>query len=245
MANVPGPRQAEWELFSQRLLKGPASAGYFVGNKHFWKNDYHTHHRNQFFFALKMFSTRTMSAECVNDEGLKSWHLSDGVLNTYQRGDEYSGIYPVWDWTKIPGTTIRQGGAAETECSTVKQYGLQAYAGGVSDGMYGLSSVQFESNNFGASDEKTTPLFAAKTWAFIDEGVIAIGSNISLATTLNVITVVNQCLLKGSVNVQGISSALSQGNHSYTNVSWVFHDGKIGRAVQQECRDRSRMPSSA
>eukprot|EP00456_Euglypha_rotunda_P013318 TRINITY_DN13966_c0_g1_i3.p1 TRINITY_DN13966_c0_g1~~TRINITY_DN13966_c0_g1_i3.p1 ORF type:complete len:242 (+),score=21.41 TRINITY_DN13966_c0_g1_i3:124-849(+) len=34
-------------------------------------------------------------------------------------------------------------------------------------------------------------------------------------------------------------------NRDYSNASAVLESGKIGRAVQQECRDRSRMPSSA
>jgi hypothetical protein len=30
---------------------------------------------------------------------------ADGVLNVYRDGNEYSNVYPVWDWKKLPGTT--------------------------------------------------------------------------------------------------------------------------------------------
>ena len=38
------------------------------------------------FIFLSVYSTRTFNSECVNEEGLQSLHLADGVFNIYQTG---------------------------------------------------------------------------------------------------------------------------------------------------------------
>ena len=35
--------------------------------------------------------------------------VCDAVRYTYQTGQEYLGIFPVWDWSRLPGTTNRAG----------------------------------------------------------------------------------------------------------------------------------------
>eukprot|EP00456_Euglypha_rotunda_P050251 TRINITY_DN40379_c0_g1_i1.p1 TRINITY_DN40379_c0_g1~~TRINITY_DN40379_c0_g1_i1.p1 ORF type:complete len:129 (-),score=16.00 TRINITY_DN40379_c0_g1_i1:11-397(-) len=47
-----------------------------------------------------------------------------------------------------------------------------------------------------------------------------------------------------SVSVAQVSDVLKSNPHQEL-VEAIFQNTKIGRAVQQECRDRSRMPSSA
>ncbi len=83
-----------------------------------------------------MYSTRTYNSECLNGEGLKDLHLSDGVLNIYQSGtfnanfnsspklicfflgNEFEYIFPTWNWEKIPGITCALG-EVPIECNTV------------------------------------------------------------------------------------------------------------------------------
>lgn len=44
------------------------------------------------------------AAECVNNEGLKSWYIADGANAAYTAasgGMEYDAVFPVWDWRKV------------------------------------------------------------------------------------------------------------------------------------------------
>ena len=118
----------------------------------------------------------TMNAECVNLEGLQSWHLADGVNPVYVDGRtnacllcasqwaswvchgtgahrmsavvcwpavgrEYDGIFPVWDWSRLPGTTEWTGGVPCTPCSSPLR-GTTKLVGGSSTGMYGAAAMQ-------------------------------------------------------------------------------------------------------
>src|SRR5947208_3528799 len=128
LADLSIPRRAEMQQFAARL--GGQDAPPLVGNKHFWCSDYITHHRPGWFTSVKMFSTRMFNAELVNNEGMRSQHLSDGANFIYLTGDEYLDIFPVWDWNKIPGTTVEQAPPSRDE---LKVKGKTSFVGGVSD----------------------------------------------------------------------------------------------------------------
>ena len=44
----------------------------------------------------------------LNNENLKGYNLPLGATNILTSGKEYEGIFPVWNWNKIPGTTAVQ-----------------------------------------------------------------------------------------------------------------------------------------
>ncbi len=108
LAAEPTPRQKELQAFAARL-KGEEGAPEFTGNKMFWCSDFMTHRRAGYSSSVRMLSTRMLNSELVNSEGRKSVHMSDGANYLYLTGDEYRDIFPVWDWTKIPGTTAIEG----------------------------------------------------------------------------------------------------------------------------------------
>lgn len=118
--------------------------------------------------SVRMFSNRTLNTECGNGENLqgacgsgwggqlehtarivtsspsksKGRDLADGVMNVYLDGTEFEDVYPMWDWHLVPGTTEHQTGTAYT-CSGVRDVTSTAWVGGVSDGMYGASTMDF------------------------------------------------------------------------------------------------------
>ena len=63
--------------------------------------DYYAHHRAGYFTSVKMYSKTTSNAECVNNEGRRSWFLSDGMNPLFVTGAEYDGIFAAWDWVKV------------------------------------------------------------------------------------------------------------------------------------------------
>jgi chondroitin AC lyase len=199
------PRREELAAFASRLNGRPAHDRALVGNRHFWRSDYHVHHRPGWFASIKMFSARTINAELINAEGTKSQHLSDGANFLYRTGDEYVEIFPVWDWTKVPGTTAVQGTLDIEEGKEIGVKGRTSFVGGVSDGACGLAAMHLARGK----------LAARKSWFFFDDGCVALGAGITCTGENPVATGVNQCHLDGDV---------SKGSNwlHHANVGYVF-----------------------
>ncbi len=217
LAAEPTPRQPELQAFAA-YVSGRPGAPEFTGNKQFWCSDYMAQRRDDYFTSVKMLSQRMLNAELVNSEGKKSVHLSDGANFIYLNGDEYLNIFPVWDWTKIPGTTAIQGTLETGEPDAIKARGTTTFDGGVSDGTYGLATM----------DLKRGHLTAEKSWFFFDSSYVALGTGITLDndTSHHVATDVNQPLLKGDVLTSETEGPLRQGSYSYdtSHPVWVYHD---------------------
>ena len=96
-------RDAELQAFAQRIApQSPGEGSAMIGGRHFWQSDYTAYHAESHFTSLKMFSKRMTNNEICNNENLKADHTADGALYTYQSGQEYRGIFPVWDWSREP-----------------------------------------------------------------------------------------------------------------------------------------------
>ncbi|RMG28605.1 MAG: DUF1566 domain-containing protein [Bacteroidetes bacterium] len=188
------------------------------GNRFFWHSEYHSHQRPTFFTSVRMYSNRCRTMEYPhNMESLKMHHYADGSNFLSQSGQEYYDIFPVWDWQKIPGTTVLQKPALPSWREIVKE-GTTSFAGGISDGMYGATALDFRS----AHD----PLSARKAWFFFDQAYVCLGAGIQAESPHQVATTLNQCLLNGPVSLKsgGQLIQLAQESHTSQEVSWVHHD---------------------
>ena len=197
------------------------------------------HHRERFAVTLKMSSTRMENNEVCNNEGLKSWYTGDGVLLPYSSGVEYEGIFPVWDWTALPGTTSRLG--VDGVSSKVKHFGRTAFVGGATeqglDRPFTAAAMDFVSADSGGADEATTELVASKAWFFVEDGVVAMAAGVALnnQTGQRVITTLDQALLEAgrpisySTGAAGPPTPLPPGNNtlSLTSGGWVHHSEKL------------------
>lgn len=152
-----------------------------------------------------------------NEEGLMNHHYADGSNFISRTGKEYFNIFPVFDWQKIPGTTIMQKSELPSE-NDIQKAGLTDFVGAVSDGSYGAASFDFKSPH--------DPLKAKKAWFFFDKEYVCLGAGISSTSDLTVATTLNQCLLKGDVTVMSRNNekVLNQGERIIENVSWILHD---------------------
>lgn len=81
---------------------------FFIGNRVFWVNDYMAHITRDFCLWSKMISNRTVGTESGNGENLKGYYMGAGSYLLSRHGKEYLNIQPIWDWKRIPGTTIEQ-----------------------------------------------------------------------------------------------------------------------------------------
>jgi chondroitin AC lyase len=195
--------------------KAPA----FTDTRFFWHSEYFTHQRPGYFASVRMHSERGNNMEQPhNEEGLKNHHFADGSNFVYRTGQEYFNIFPVWDWQKIPGTTVVQKPELPHWNELAKK-GRSAFVGGVTDGAYGAAAMDLVSVH--------DPLKARKAWFFFDREYVSLGAGISAEAADPVATTLNQCLLNQEVVVKQAkaAAALAKGDHTLAGVSWVAHNG--------------------
>jgi chondroitin AC lyase len=187
-------------------------------NGYYWWSSYFVHQRKNYFASVRMHSSRQNNVEePYNEEGLKNHHLADGSNFLSRTGREYIDIFPVWDWQKIPGTTVVQKPALP-HWNQIAKKGLSEFVGGVSNGEFGAAAFDFKSVH--------DPLKARKAWFFFDHEYACLGAGISSGAEYPVATTLNQCLLNKDVIVKTKNPAqiLSKGEHNLKDVSWVLHD---------------------
>ncbi|MCC6123871.1 MAG: polysaccharide lyase 8 family protein [Pirellulales bacterium] len=213
MAKRDTPDRAKFLAFLRTLTGEDPPGAALVGNKHFWRSDLMVHRRPAYNASVRMPSARLKRTEVVNRENLKGDHLSDGLTYTYLRGDEYTNIFPLWDWRKLPGTTCLQGDRPFAPGGR----GVRTFVGGVSDGSYGCAACNFENDG----------LTARKAWFFFDREYVCLGADINCADEHEVATCVNQCLLQGEVVVRdaGGKKTIPISRQAFDGARWVHHDG--------------------
>ncbi|MCF6332852.1 MAG: hypothetical protein L3J11_06170, partial [Draconibacterium sp.] len=185
----------------------------------FWNTEHFTFQRPNFFTSVRMYSTRNYNMEQpYNSEGLLNHYRGDGANHISRTGDEYYDIWPVYDYQKIPGTTIMQKPELPAP-NEIQKLGLTGFVGAVTDGKYATAAFDFRSPH--------DPLIARKSWFFFDDEYVCLGAGISCKTNLPVVTTLNQCLLRGDVTIssENKKSVIGKGENKFDNVDWVFQDG--------------------
>ena len=182
------------------------------GNKHFWRSDYTAHHRPEYFTSLKMCSKRTVGIELnMNSENKLGYWLPYGLTYIYRRGDEYTAIFPVWDWALLPGVTSPHVEVTDYEKSESRTQ-QTVFVGGVSDGQYGVSAMDF-------SKQGTK---AKKAWFWFDKEWVALGAGIVSSHEASIVTGINQAHQNGKVMIDG--KELNKGKQMLENPLWILHD---------------------
>lgn len=188
------------------------------GIRFYWDSEYLSVQKPGYFTSVRMFSSRNNNMEVpYNGEGLKNHHYADGSNFISRTGDEYYDIYPVFDFQKIPGTTILQKPSLPSE-NEIQKKGLTEFVGAVTDGKYGAAVFDFKSLN--------DPLTAKKAWFFFEKEYVCLGAAINSSSDLTVATTLNQCLLRGDVlvSIEDKNEISEKGDHTYNNVKWVLHN---------------------
>lgn len=188
-------------------------------NKFFWQTEYMSHQRPAFFGSVRMYSTRNQNMESpYNSEGLKNHYLGDGAQFISRTGQEYYNIFPVWDWRRIPGTTVVQKPGMPPE-NLIRQEGITEFVGGVSDGRYGAAVFDYV--------KEMDSLQARKAWFFFDDSWVCLGADIRSGSVFPVNTTVNQSHLSGKVLVSGENSIFPlwpQSRIHSDDIGWIWHD---------------------
>lgn len=221
MLDIDPAHADEYKAIIARLNRQqPADYQVTASHTHYFRGDYSLHVRPQYNFDVRLASTRTKKCEYGNKENLKTYFMSDGCTNIVQTGDEYFNIFPVWNWSHIPGTTAPQVEKIPMDPQGWGVLGTSTYAGGVSDSIYGATAYAYMDTNPAVNTG------AKKSWYFFDEEVVCLGAGIQSTSTYPVHTTVNQCFLKDDllVNKKGKEEAVAKGSYTLQAPQWVLHD---------------------
>ncbi len=229
----------------QRVRTGNEQSNrYFIGNRVFWVNDYMAHITQNFCIWSKVISTRTVGTESGNGENLKGYYMGGGSYFLSRHGGEYENIQPIWDWKRIPGTTVEQDPNFAFPLVEWGQgaQGSHDFAGGVSDGDIGATSMIL-------TRQKIKD--ARKSVIALNDQIFCLGSHINTSDApYPVVTSVNQSILRGTVQVKYYSGEIKEvelGQKIKSNqISAVAHDGFVysfaqnnGQSITVELAERS------
>lgn len=208
---IADPEYAQDYLISKQLIEKQLPQKTF-GHKHFWRSDYSIHHREKYAVSLKMCSERTVGIELnMNTENKLGYWLPYGLTYIYRTGKEYDGIFPFWNWARLPGVTNPFIEIEETQKG--KAYTQQtSFVGGVSNDKHGVSVMDFLKNETSAK----------KSWFWFDDEFVALGADINSSHDSTIITSVNQCLRMGNVIVDG--AVQIKNSQELNNPKWILHD---------------------
>jgi chondroitin AC lyase len=184
------PRAEELRELVSRAGTGP-DAPPLEGARHFWRSDFSVVQSPGFYASVRMYSDRIANTDFNGPENLLGHHLADGVTTLMTHGGEYRGIFPLWDWQKLPGTTARQAPPLKPGAPRRDQ-GSRDFVGGVTDGTAAFSAFDFERDG----------LVAKKAWLLFPGGMLALGAGLSDESGVPVVTTVNQCRHQGAVDME-------------------------------------------
>ncbi|MCC8174146.1 MAG: polysaccharide lyase beta-sandwich domain-containing protein [Odoribacter sp.] len=118
-------------------------------------------------------------------------------------------MFPVWDWTKIPGTTNYNSEEVMKENSSQHYFkNNHDFVGGISDGKDGVQAIILNKND----------LYAHKSYFFIHDNIVCLGSDIKGKRNYPITTSVTQNLFEGKTEkfeIQGKGIAYHQGDIAY------------------------------
>jgi|GEM_PF-3131892 len=257
-----GIRTDELERFRARLVDGTTSDNALVGNRPFWTSDVMVQQSPDYMAAVRMISQRTQRPETLQSsdrstpEGAQHYFLGDGVTTLFRTGEEYGAnshkeIFPVWNWTRLPGTTLEQLSADEVRSlssatppwsTSDENIGAGLFVGSVSNGLVGAAAM-----DYGRSRGNVV---AKKSWFFFEEGLVALGADIDaphakhpVNTTLDQVLKDNQTIVRAPNGTTVLSR--SDDLFSVPDANWVWHgntgyvpllDGNDSLTVSRERR---------
>ncbi|CCN45591.1 putative Chondroitin AC eliminase [Vibrio nigripulchritudo MADA3029] len=207
IAGLSPQRASEANAFKQHVNGGPSGLN---GFKSFWRSDYATKVGPEHFIGIKMNSARIEPTEAGNGENLLGYWLGFGSTMIMQTGDEYHNLFPVWDWTLVPGVTAPHIALKPADWGQIEQQ--TTFVGGVSNGKYGVAVMDM--------NVKSTQ--AKKAWFSFNDELVALGAGISSTHEKYVSTTINQTRLRGPVTVDG--NVYPKGSRELVEAGWVHHD---------------------
>ncbi len=186
---------------------------------HYYIGDYMAIESEGYSACVRLSSKRTRRCENGNNENLKSYFMSDGSTVVSTGGDEYFNIFPVWDWNRIPGVTNPYM-ASIPVAAAWGELGESDFAGGLTDGSNGLSAMKSVYRNHGVNMD------ANKSYFFIGDKIVCVGSGITSTMSVDVNTTVEQSIKYSNAyySVNNTENTLQNENTVSADIDWLWHN---------------------
>jgi 3',5'-cyclic AMP phosphodiesterase CpdA len=206
----------------------------YVLHKLFAGMDKLVHIMPGFGFALSMHSSRTYGHELINDEGKRTWNISDGMTYLYNNDrDQYGdGYWATVDPKRLAGTTTefvtRPNGAGD------RTKNIYSWVGGSSLGNYGGAGMHYKT--LGNSGSTRSGTDAKKSWFMFDDEIAAVGSGITSSTGNYVETIIdnrrlnkdgsNEVLINGEAkDIRDDGEEHASKGTKIAGASWIHLEG--------------------
>ncbi|GAA2662215.1 hypothetical protein GCM10010400_21500 [Streptomyces aculeolatus] len=184
------------------------------GHKYFWRSDFAAHKRPAWGVTVKMVSARTIGSEWRSSNPRRLNYLywvPFGTTFIARRGDEYRNLFPVWDWSRLPGCTNPAVVVPLDASNPYRQ--STTFVGGVDNGLYGAAALDMD--KYGTT--------ARKGYFCFDDEFVALGAGITSTDPNPVVTTLNQARRTGRVVAAG--STVEPGATRTRTGNWAYHDG--------------------
>lgn len=216
---IVDPKMApQYESFIKENQENTKAVNTLTGHKYYYRSDYAIHRTKSWYASVRMHSERLIGYEMTNHENLQGVYASDGALMLMLSGMEYDNIYPLWDWKRLPGTTVTDDSEPIAYHHPEIPVNDADFVGGLSDGAKGISAMVLNRRG----------LKAQKSYFFFGDMIVCLGSGITTARPFPTFTSLNQTYLLGDVsygNATTESRLAKEDSVSTDDIRWVHHNG--------------------
>ncbi len=230
-------RAADYQAILNNI-ENPESFNGKNGHYYMWRSGYDSHMREGYGVNIKMDSKNLKGGEWrgpwnepnKTNQQLIFWTSTASSAITVD-GDEYTSVYPVFDWTRVPGATSTSYISGKFDFENSELFDI-----GVNNGTYGATAYKFNKSY-------TSGL---KGYFFFDDEFVALGNSIKSTATSNICTTLNQAKAENVV-VSGQNVPFGTEDVEFT-AKYVYNN-KIGyvfpeeTAVRVSNRAQKDMPS--
>ena len=203
-------------------ITGKISSNGKDGNYYMWRSGYASHMRDNYGVNIKMDSR-----ELIGGEWRGSWPAGEpNYLSIYWTssaastisvdGDEYTNVFPTYDWTHTPGTTTPTMMPTSHPSLGRFKNGI-SFTIGVNDGKYG--NTAYKMNKYGTT--------VNKGYFFFDDEFVALGSGISSTNDNSIHTTLNQVEAE---NLMIDGQSVSKGSVKSYTPKYIYN-GKVGYII--------------
>ena len=207
-------------------IQDPTESNGKNGNYYMWRSGYGAHMKDGYGVNIKMDSKSVIGGEWRGswsgqpDGGNLIYWSSSASSTVTVDGDEYTSVYPTFDWAHTPGTT--------TPNRIPPDYTNSGRLTNGSTHMIGASNGQYGSTSYVMNKKETQ---ATKSYFFFDDEFVALGAGINSKESTAIHTTLNQSKAN-QVTVDGQTVPTGTKAGSYTG-KWI-HNDKIGYIFPKE-----------